>query len=140
MPAGYSGTPLVKKLGIKPGSVVALVDAPEGFEALLVGLPMDVVFRHGLRGTGAIGVVVAFATRLRDLERHVAAARGRIAQDGAIWCAWPKRASGVGTDITEDLIRPIAFARQLVDNKVCAIDQTWSGLRLVIRVEHRVRE
>lgn len=137
MSAGYSGTPLVKKLGIKPGSVVALVDGPEGFEALLVGLPADAVVRRGLRGTKPVGVVVAFATRLHDLERHVAAARERIAQDGAIWCAWPKRASGVETDITEDLIRPIAFKHKLVDNKVCVIDEVWSGLRLVIRVKDR---
>ena len=137
MGSGYSGTPLVRKLGIKPGAAVALVGAPAGFEAMLVGLGEGVVLRRGLRGTGAVDVVVVFAKKLREMERGVGAARGRIAQNGAIWCAWPKRASGVETDITEDVVREVALANRLVDNKVCAIDEVWSGLRLVIRVAER---
>lgn len=137
MPAGYSGTPLVTKLGIKPRHVVAILGAPDGFVALLEGLPQGVTLRTSLRGTAPLDLVIAVATRMSDLQKRVAAARTRITPAGAIWCTWPKKASGVPTDITEDLIRPLAFENRLVDNKVCAIDATWSGLRLVIRLADR---
>lgn len=137
MPAGYSGTPLTRRLGLKPGGHAAVLAAPDGFEALLGDLPEGVALRRHLRATRPFDLVIVFSTRLADLHKQVGTARARIAPAGAIWCCWPKRASGVATDITEDLIRTLAFEHRLVDNKVCAIDDTWSGLRLLIRLKDR---
>ena len=132
---GYSGTPLPKKLGIKEGASVVLVHAPDGAAALIAPLPDGV--RLGRRiGTNA-DVVVAFFTRRAALEREFYRLRQAIHDAGGLWIAWPKRASGVVTDITEDVVREIALAAGLVDNKVCAIDATWSGLRVVVRRENR---
>jgi hypothetical protein len=132
---GYSGTPLPKKLGIKEGASVVLVHAPDGAAALIAPLPDGV--RLGRRiGTNA-DVVVAFFTRRAALEREFDRLRQAIHDAGGLWIAWPKRASGVVTDITEDVVREIALAAGLVDNKVCAIDATWSGLRVVVRRENR---
>jgi hypothetical protein len=133
--AGYSGTPLPRKLGIGEGARVALVRAPEGFEGLLSPLP-DGVRLTRRRGRGA-DVVVAFVTRRARLEREIDALREAIHDAGGLWIAWPKRASGVATDVTEDVVRAVALPRGLVDNKVCAIDEVWSGLRLVVRRENR---
>ena len=133
--AGYSGTPLPKKLGIKDGSAVAYVSAPEGFAALLEPLPDGVTVKPRL-GPG-LDVVVAFFTDAAALAQRLPALTKAIFPAGGLWIAWPKRASGVPTDITEDVIRDIALPTGLVDNKVCAIDDTWSGLRLVVRKEHR---
>jgi hypothetical protein len=134
--AGYSGTPLPKKLGIKEGHRVALVEAPAGFPAILGELP-GVTVQHGLAGKGPFDVLVVFVTRRVELERRLAALRKRMTPAAGLWIGWPKRASGVATDMSEDVVREIALPTGLVDNKVCAIDEIWSGLRLVIRLEHR---
>jgi hypothetical protein len=133
--AGYSGTPLAKKLGIKEGHTVALVKAPTGFQTTLEGLPDAVTIRTAARGTN--DVVVSFHTRRSDLERRLPTLVGAMDVDGGLWVAWPKKASGVPTDITEDTVREVALPTGLVDNKVCAIDDTWSGLRVVWRREVR---
>ena len=133
--AGYSGTPLAQKLGIKEGSTVAWVDAPDGFEDLLDPLPDGVAIEARL-GTG-LDVVVAFFTEATALDQRLPALTKAIFPAGGLWIAWPKRASGVPTDITEQTIRDIALPTGLVDNKVCAVDDTWSGLRLVVRKENR---
>jgi hypothetical protein len=135
--AGYSGTPLPKKLGIKDGARVAFPGAPEGFEATRGPLPEQVVIKR--RAVAPLEVIVAFFVRRAALERRFEGLAGAIYPDGGLWIAWPKRSSGVPTDITEDTIREIALVAGLVDNKVCAIDETWSGLRVVHRVESRGR-
>ena len=133
---GYSGTPLPQKLGIKEGHRVALVAAPPGFE--LGMLPTGATVRAGLgRGTIPLDVIVTFVKEREVLISEIAAARPRMEQAAGLWIAWPKKSSGVSTDIVEDTIREVALPTGLVDNKVCAIDDTWSGLRLVIRKELR---
>jgi hypothetical protein len=134
-PAGYSGTPLPKKLGINEGARLVLLGAPRGFDETLGVLPAGVTTRT--RAGGAADVVVLFTTERAELDRRLDALQTMIAPAGAIWVAWPKRASKVPTDITEDTVREVALPRGLVDNKVCAIDDVWSGLRLVIRRELR---
>jgi hypothetical protein len=131
--AGYSGTPLPRKLGVKPGHRVALLGAPDGFE--LGELPDGVRLKR--RAGGEADVILAFHTRRAELERRLPALRALMEPAAGLWIAWPKRASKLDTDITEDVVREIALPTGLVDNKVCAIDETWSGLRLVIRLEHR---
>ena len=133
--AGYSATPLPRKLGIRPGARLALVGAPEGFERTLGELPEGV--RVARPGRGHADVALYFARERRALEGRIAALERRIEPDGALWVAWPKRASRVPTDMSEDVVRDVALPRGLVDNKVCAIDETWSGLRLVVRSELR---
>lgn len=127
--AGYSGTPLAKKLLIKADTVVALVGAPDGFEAVLGDLPPGVELRHGRRGK--VQQAIWFVRTRRDLERDVAAL-GAFAPDG-LWIAWPKGSSGVATDVNREAVRDAALAAGLVDHKVCALDATWSGLRFVRR-------
>ena len=134
--AGYSGTPLPKKLGIKDGHRVAFLSAPETFFADVEPLPMVTVAKS-LRGTAAFDVMVFFTKRRSELERKFANLAGRLTPAGGLWIAWPKRASGVPTDMTEDVVREVALPAGLVDNKVCAIDATWSGLRVVYRKENR---
>ncbi len=129
-PAGYSGRPLARKLGIKAGMVVVLIDAPAGAEALLEPLPEGVVLRRGNRGGREI--TLWFTTSRRELERRFEAV-ARAVGEGTLWMAWPKRSSGVATDLTEDTMREVALPAGLVDSKVCAIDETWSGLRLTRR-------
>jgi hypothetical protein len=135
MVAGYSGTPLPQKLGIKPGARLLLLGAPGGFDATLGEIPDGVVTRTALRGHA--DVVLFFTTERRALRRRLDALGRAIAPDGALWVAWPKRASNVPTDMTEDVVRELALPLGLVDNKVAAIDETWSGLRLVWRKELR---
>lgn len=135
MSAGYSGTPLVRKLGLKPGHRAAYVCAPDGFDATLGELPEGVAVSRTLRGP--LDVIVCFVTARRELERRLPSLRGALAPDGMLWVAWPKRSSGATTDMTEDVVRDVALPTGLVDTKVCAIDQTWSGLRLVVRRELR---
>lgn len=135
--AGYSGTPLPKKLGIKEQHEVALIRAPRSFHETLGPLPRGVTLRTGLAGKKPLDVIVMFVTRRADLEQRLAAVRRRMAPAAGFWVAWPKKASRVPTDMTEDVIRDVALPTGLVDNKVCAVDEKWSGLRLVIRVEHR---
>ncbi len=134
---GYSGTPLPIKLGIKEGSVVAFPGAPPEFEAALGAFPDGVVTKR--RAVAPLDVVVAFFVRGSDLDRRLERLARAIFPDGGLWIAWPKRASGVATDLTEDVVRELALPLGLVDNKVCAIDTTWSGLRLVHRLENRGR-
>ncbi len=133
--AGYSGTPLAKKLGIKEGHRVCLLREPEEFRSLLVDLPAGVSFTTRLPKHP--NVVIAFATKRRPLEEMIIKAATPIFPNGSLWAAWPKKASKVPTDITEDTVREIALPMGLVDNKVCAIDATWSGLRVVWRKELR---
>jgi hypothetical protein len=133
--SGYSGTPLPRKLGIKEGGVIAFRGAPEGFRATLGELPGGVVVKR--RAVAPLDVLVAFFTRRSELERGFERLAATIFPDGGFWVAWPKRASGVPTDMTEDVAREVAVARGLVDNKVCAIDEIWSGLRVVHRLRDR---
>ncbi len=133
--AGYSGTPLPAKLGIRENGVVAFRRAPAEFGAALGELPAGVDIKR--RVVGPLDVVVAFFTRRADLERRLKRLAASVFPDGGLWIAWPKRASGVPTDVTEDVVREIGLASGLVDNKVCAIDETWSGLRLVFRLADR---
>ena len=136
MTSGYSGTPLPAKLGIKEGHRVGLVGAPSGFEATLGALPSGVAMRKRLRGP--LDVLVYFTKEAADLASKVQRLGAAIEVDGAVWVAWPKRASKVPSDITEDVVRDLAVPLGLVDNKVAALDETWSGLRLVWRRELRV--
>jgi hypothetical protein len=146
MTPGYSGTPLAKKLGIKEGMTVVTVDAPDNFEDLLAPLPDNITLRRVYEGTlatarvSASGVdVVHLFTNTRDgLFKTVAGAKKLIKQDGAIWVSWYKKAAKLPTEITEDTVREAAFPLGLVDVKVCAVDEKWSGLKLVIRKENRV--
>ena len=134
-----SPTPLPKKLGIKPGHRVALLHAPEGFRATLEPLlPEDVELFDALDAVGALDVVLWFGTERAALERIVKDVRGVLEQNGGLWIGWPKRASGIPTEVTDDVVREVALPTGLVDNKICAIDAVWSGVRLVIRRELRV--
>lgn len=133
--AGYTGTPLTKKLGIKAGARVALVRAPEGFERELGRLPDGVRLRTQARG--AQDIVLFFATRQAELERRFDGLARAIAPAGGLWIAWPKRTAGVATDLREGVVRELGLAHGLVDNKVCAVDDTWSGLRFVYRLSGR---
>jgi len=132
MAAGYSGTPLPKKLGITKGSTLALIEAPPG---VVDGLPSGVTVKHQARGSA--DVVVAFFTQRAAFERRVGALAKMIFPSGGLWIAWPKRASGVETTMDEHVVRAAALPLGLVDNKICAIDETWSGLRVVWRRERR---
>jgi hypothetical protein len=136
--AGYSGTPLARKLGIKPGHRVALIGAPDGFESTLEGLPEGVHIGRRVAGQ-PLDVIVAFHSERSELEHRLARLAAALHPAGGLWIAWPKRASGVPTDVTEDVVRTLGLATGLVDNKVCAIDPVWSGLRLVYRLRDRVR-
>jgi hypothetical protein len=137
--AGYSGTPLVKKIGIKPGHRVALVDEPSGFRKELVDTPTTVQFvsADGKTRTAALDVVIFFMKNRVSLEKHLPKLKAKIAQNGMIWTAWPKKASGVETDLDENIIRDSGLAMGLVDVKVCAINDVWSGLKFVIPVKDR---
>jgi len=126
--AGYSGTPLVKKLGIKPGDRVALLGAPEDFA-------LDAPTTNRLAGT--LDVIVAFLDRRAVLAKKLASYRAHMTPACGLWIAFPKKASGVATDLTEHVVRELALPTGLVDNKVCAIDEVYTGLRLVIRRELR---
>lgn len=127
--AGYSGTPLEKKLGIKPGHVVAVLHAPERFA-------LDVETRADLR-RARYDVILFFTKSGAELRRRFAALRGKLDNAGGLWIAWPKKASGVLTDLDFDAVQNVGLDHGLVDNKICAIDDTWSGLRFVVRVRDR---
>jgi hypothetical protein len=132
---GYSGTALPQKLGFQGGHRASYVNAPEDFGELLGELPDGVEVRADL--TGPLDLIVCFVTDRRMLQQRLKGLRRAMAADGMLWIAWPKQASGVETDVTEDVVRDVALPTGLVDTKVCAIDDTWSGLRLVIRKELR---
>jgi hypothetical protein len=135
--AGYSGTPLAKKLGIKAGHTVGLFGAPEGFEATLEGLPEGVTLLRGPGRAGRLDVMVCFFTWRADLEKSYAGLSGQLDPAGGLWIAWPKKSSGLQTDLTENILREVVLPSGMVDNKVCAVDKRWSGLRFVWRLENR---
>jgi uncharacterized RDD family membrane protein YckC len=133
--AGYSGRPLVAKLGIKPGTRIAIVNAPRGYRTTLGRLPPGV--RVAASARGSLPFIQFFTTSRKTLAAKFAALLRALAADGALWVSWPKRASGVATDVTEDVVRAVALAGGLVDVKVAAIDDVWSGLKLVRRRKDR---
>lgn len=133
--AGYSGTPLPKKLGINAGTLFATVHAPAGFDATLGALPAGAERRR--RVSPGLDVVIAFHTAGAALLREWPRLTASVAPAGTVWVAWPKKASKVPTDITEDALRELLLPSGWVDNKVCAIDATWSGLRFALRRELR---
>jgi CheY-like chemotaxis protein len=134
--AAYAGTPLAKKLGIRPGSVVALVGAPSGFERRIDGLPEGAVVKRGARGR--CDIIIWFARSRGEVGRRVGTLGG-LAGVGGLWIAWPKRASGLDTDLTQVVVRRMGLAAGLVDYKVCSIDETWSGLRFTRRERRKRR-
>jgi len=135
--SGYSGTPLPRKLGIGEGDEVALIGAPEWLEDSLRAVP-DVASLHtDLQDDARYDVMLAFVTQRAELEAELPRLRARMAPACGLWIAWPKRASGLQTDMTDNVVREVALPTGLVDNKVCAIDDTWTGVRLVIRRELR---
>jgi hypothetical protein len=133
--SGYSGTPLAKKLGIKAGSQLLLIDAPDDYIALLEPLPEGVQFNTQL--SASTDIVQIFTIHRDELQQLLANYRTKLKSTGLIWVSWPKKSAKVPTDITEDIIRDVALPLGFVDIKVCAIDQVWSGLKLVIRKELR---
>jgi len=136
-PSGYSGTPLPQKLGIKDDYSVAILGAPRGFADVLGTLPTGARVAKKVGSKAMHDVLVVFLKKRAALVMAIKDLRGHMEPAAGLWIAWPKKSSGVATDITEDVIREVALPTGLVDNKVCAIDETWSGLRLVIRREHR---
>jgi hypothetical protein len=134
--AGYSGTPLGKKLGIKEDHRVLFLNSPDGFEEALDDLPPRTV-EVSKRSVGPIDVVVVFVRTERELRNQFDALVAKLAQNGGVWVSWPKKSSGVATDLNFDKVQRIGLDAGLVDNKICAVDDTWSGLRFVIRVENR---
>lgn len=136
MTAGYSGTPLVKKLGIKSEARVLLLHAPENYLELLGELPAEVRIERE-RGAGAYDIAQGFYQWRADYEAEFADLKAAIHKDGMVWISWYKKASKVPTDITEDVVREVALAGGLVDVKVAAIDAKWSGLKLVYRKRDR---
>jgi hypothetical protein len=137
--AGYSATALPKKLGIKAGHRVALLEAPDAFEATLGALPDGARLQRGSRSTRPFDVIVLFAGSRAVLEKHLHVLAAKLDPAGGLWVAWPKKASGVATDLGESHVRATGLATGLVDNKVCAIDDTWFGLRFVHRLKDRPR-
>ena len=133
--AGYSGTPLPQKLGIKPGTIVVVIDAPDNYRKLLGQIPSGVNF--ATRPVGNTKFIHLFVKERRALQSQLQSLRHKIAEDAALWVSWPKKSSGVPTDVTEDVIRAVALPIGFVDIKVCAVDDTWSGLKLMIRRENR---
>lgn len=133
--AGYSRTPLPQKLGIKPGMIVVAIDAPANYRKLLNEIPSGVNF--ATRPIGNTKFIHLFVKERRTLQTQLQALRKKIAEDAAVWVSWPKKSSGVPTDVTEDVIRAVALPIGFVDIKVCAVDDTWSGLKLMIRRENR---
>jgi hypothetical protein len=131
MAAGYSGTPLAKKLGLSEGCTVVSIGAPRNYRTLLAPLPPKVRFAKIVDAN--VDIVHLFTPERRELADRLARLVSTIRLDAAVWVSWPKKASGVATTITEDVIREIALPLGFVDVKVCAIDETWSGLKLVIR-------
>jgi hypothetical protein len=132
-PAGYSGTPLVAKLGIKAGARIQFVNAPKNFADTLGDLPERV---RPVR-SGNLDLGMLFAKKRGDLEKHFATLRDRLEPTGSLWIAWPKKASGVETDLSEGAVRAFGLEAGLVDVKVCAVDDTWSGLKFVRRLKDR---
>jgi hypothetical protein len=137
MTAGYSGTPLPKKLGIVEGARVATTGAPRGFDRLLDPLPARVQLRHDLRARGPFDVLVVFVRTEAELRDRFTKAARRLMPDGGLWVAWPKQSSPLAGALREAHVREHGLSTGLVDNKICAIDEDWSGLRFVVRRENR---
>jgi hypothetical protein len=135
--AGYSGTPLAKKLGIKAGQRIFVEGGPANYLQLLEPLPEGVTLLPRL--AGKVNMIHVFTREAAALAAKLPMYRQRIAEDGMIWVSWPKKAAKVATDVTEDVVREFALPLGLVDTKVCAVDEVWSGLKLVIRLENRTR-
>ena len=139
--AGYSGTPLPRKLGIKENARVGLVRAPGNFVSTLGQLPAGVALRAVVNGESTFDVIICFVLTLKELERDVALLKERLDPAGGLWLAWPKKSAaktaGIVTDVGESEVRACGLATGLVDNKVCAIDGPWSGLRFVARLADR---
>lgn len=135
--AGYSGTPLARKLGVNDETTIVTISAPKNYVSLLEPLPAGT--RVSTRAPKNPAFVHVFTTSRVELAKHLKALRGTLTQDGVVWVSWPKKSAKVPTDITEDVIREIALPLGFVDVKVCAVDETWSGLKLVIRRELRTR-
>ena len=133
--SGYSGTPLARKLGITSGSAIHTIDAPRAYRAMLAPLPDGVTFMARL--SDDVDIVHVFATAASTLEAALPRIRKQMRADAAVWVSWPKKAAKVPTDVTEDVVRAIALPTGLVDVKVCAVDEVWSGLKLVIRKQLR---
>jgi len=134
--AGYSGTPLVKKLGIKPGFNIAFVNAPSGF-AKELDLPSDVTVN--LRSKKPLDFVQLFVKSDKELKTEFCEYAKRLEASGMLWVSWPKKSSGVATDLSEGTVRAIGLAAGLVDVKICAVDEVWSGLKFVFRLRDRAR-
>jgi hypothetical protein len=137
MSAGYSGTPLPKKLGIKEGHLVVTVSAPTDFSSTLGPIPAGVRARTGLTGKGPFDVIVVFVRRESELRTRFDKAREKLSVAGGLWVAWPKQSSPLATRLKESHVRSYGLSTGLVDNKVCAIDEDWSGLRFVVRSKDR---
>jgi len=133
--AGYSGTSLPQKLGIKPGLTVVAINAPANYRRLLGQIPDSVTFSERLKSGSSF--VHLFTSRRSEMRKKMSILRDKLSDNGTIWVSWPKKSSGISTDVTEDVIREIALPLGFVDIKVCAVDQTWSGLKLMIRRENR---
>ena len=133
--AGYSGTPLTKKLGIQEGHAVCIVGAPEGYRESLCALPPSVRFVS--RPTASTDMVHVFVTTRKALARALTTYRARLAPTATVWVSWPKKSSTMTSDVTEDTVRELALPLGYVDVKVCAVDETWSGLKLVVRTTLR---
>lgn len=133
--AGYSGTPLGKKLGIKPGSRIVALRAPSNYASLIAPLPEHAAIEP--RISERTDIVHVFSTKRKDLSTSLAMLRKKLKDEGAVWVSWPKKAARIPTDITEDTVRELALPLGFVDIKVCAVDDVWSGLKLVVRREHR---
>jgi bifunctional DNA-binding transcriptional regulator/antitoxin component of YhaV-PrlF toxin-antitoxin module len=132
---GYSGNPLAKKLGIREGSQVLLIEEPENYQSLLHPLPASVSFAN--QASQAIDIVHLFATRKEEMQKQLASLRKKLSADASVWVSWPKKSSKLPTNITEDTIREVALPLGFVDIKVCAVSEVWSGLKIVVRKELR---
>ncbi len=135
MPAGYSGTPPIKKLGIRSGFRILIVRPPDDYDATLGPLPDEVDRRKRL--VSGLDFIHLFAKRVRDLEKDLARYPEALSRDGMLWIFWPKKSSGVSTDVTESIVREMGLATGLVDIKICAVDEIWSGLKFVRRLKNR---
>ncbi len=135
MNAGYSGTPLLKKLGIKEETDIVIINAPEGYLEYLGELPAGTALKNKL--AGKLSFLQFFTLKKSELEKKLPLLKKSLISNGQIWISWPKKTSKIPTDVTEDVIRKIALKNGLVDVKVCAIDEVWSGLKLVIRLKDR---
>jgi hypothetical protein len=133
--AGYSGTPLPQKLGIKPGLMVVTINAPTNYRRLLGPVAEGVTFSDRLKPDTSF--VHVFIKKRSELAKKLPGLREKIADTGTVWVSWPKKSAGLPTDVTEDVVRVVALPLGFVDVKVCAIDETWSGLKLMVRRENR---